>query len=65
MLRQKIMCHTLAINSVGEILSGVTIQKKPLWKNFCNIVLTMGFNKKKLAFWREFLVTKRSEDLNR
>ena len=48
------MCHTLAINSVGEILSGVTIQKKPLWKNFCIIVLTMGFNKKKLAFWGEF-----------
>ena len=65
MLRQKIMCQILTINSVGEILYGVTIQKKPLWKNFCIIVLTMGFNKKKLAFWGEFLVTIRSEDLNR
>ena len=48
------MCHTLAINCVGEILSGVTIQKKPLWKNFYIIVLTMGFHKKKLAFWENF-----------
>ena len=59
------MCHTLTIKSVGEILYGVTIRNKPLWKNFCIIVLTMGFNKKKLAFWGEFLVTIRSEDLNR
>ena len=63
------MCHTLTIKSVGEILYGVAIQKKPLWKNslknVCIIVLTMGFNKKKLAFWGEFLVTIRSEDLDR
>lgn len=59
------MCQILTIKSVGEILYGVIIQKKPLWKNFCIIVLTMGFNKKKLAFWGEFLVTIRSEDLNR
>ena len=55
MLRQQItcMCHTLIIKSVGEILYGVTTQK-----------LTIGLNRKS-AFWGEFLVTIRSEDLSR
>ena len=53
-LRQKIVCHTLTIKSVGGILHGVTIPKKPLWKNFCIIVLTTGFSKKQIAFWGNF-----------